>query len=111
MGLLVECPDCKRRNSPKAKNCKCGFALKKFSGRVYWIEYYNLYGRRCRERIGNSKASAEQELRAALKARTEGRYIEKSPDARTLFKDLASWYLELPEVKAKAELFQRPDAL
>ena len=36
-----------------------------------------------------------------LTARTEGRYIQKSPDARTLFKDLAAWYLELPEVKAK----------
>jgi hypothetical protein len=36
-----------------------------------------------------------------MSARTEGRYIKKSPDARTLFKDLVAWYLELPEVKAK----------
>jgi len=36
-----------------------------------------------------------------LTARTEGRYIKKSPDVRTFFKDLATWYLELPEVKAK----------
>ena len=39
MGLLVECPECKKRNSHKVKACKCGFALAKFSGRVYWIEY------------------------------------------------------------------------
>jgi hypothetical protein len=32
---------------------------------------------------------------------TMGRYIKKSPDAGTLFKNLAQWYLELPEVKAK----------
>jgi hypothetical protein len=34
MGLLVDCPVCKRRNSAKEKNCqKCGFVLGKFSGR------------------------------------------------------------------------------
>ncbi len=38
MALLVECPECKKRNSQKAKSCKCGFALAKFSGRVWWIE-------------------------------------------------------------------------
>ncbi len=101
MGLLVECPECKRRNSVKVKACKCGFALAKFSGRVWWIEYYDLDGRRRRQRIGNDKASAEQELRTVLKARTEGRHIKKSRDARTLFKDLAVWYLDLPEVRAK----------
>ena len=36
-----------------------------------------------------------------MSARTEGRYIKKSPDARTHFKDLAAWQLDLPEVKAK----------
>jgi integrase len=100
MGLLVECPECKARNSAKVKACKCGFALAKFSGRVYWIEYYQA-GQRLRERIGPNKESAEQRLREVKSAITEGRYIQKSPDARTLFKTLAAWYLELPEVKAK----------
>jgi len=36
-GLLVECPECKKRNSAKVKACKCGFALAKFLGRVWWI--------------------------------------------------------------------------
>jgi hypothetical protein len=36
-----------------------------------------------------------------MSAKTAGRYIKKSPDACTLFKDLARWYLDLPEVKAK----------
>jgi hypothetical protein len=36
-----------------------------------------------------------------LSARAEGRHIQKSPDVRSRFKDLAAWYLELPEVKAK----------
>jgi integrase len=100
MAILVECPECKARNSVKVKACKCGFGLAKFSGRVYWIEFYQA-GQRRRERIGPNKEAAEQRLREVLTARTEGRYIQKSPDARNLFKDLAAWYLELPEVKAK----------
>ncbi len=101
MGLLVECPECKRRNSVKVKACKCGFALAKFSGRVWWIEYYDHDKRLRRWRIGPNKAAAEQRLREILSVRTEGRHIRKSPDSRTLFKDLAQWYLDLPEVKAK----------
>jgi len=100
MGLLVECPECKKRNSAKVKACKCGFALAKFSGRVYWIDYL-VDGQRRRERIGPNKEAADQRLREVLTARTEGRYIQKSPDSRIFFKDLAAWYLELPEVKAK----------
>jgi integrase len=105
MALLIECPECKKRNSQKAKSCKCGFALAKFSGRVYWIEYY-LDGQRKRERIGPNKSAAEQRLREVLTARTEGRFIKKSPDSRTLFKTLAAWYLELPEVKAKRSYYR-----
>jgi hypothetical protein len=56
---------------------------------------------RRRERIGPDKEAADQRLREVLTARTEGRYIQKSPDARTLFKDSAAWYLELPEVQAQ----------
>ncbi|MDP2045797.1 MAG: hypothetical protein Q8L00_06230 [Deltaproteobacteria bacterium] len=40
MGLLLECPECKARNSAKVKACKCDFALAKFSGRVLRLEYY-----------------------------------------------------------------------
>ena len=100
MSLLVECPECKRRNNAKVKACKCGFALAKFSGRVYWIEWYQ-EGQRKRERIGSNKSAAEQRLREVLSARAEGRYIKKSLDARKRFKDLARWYLDLQEVKAK----------
>ena len=100
MALMVECPNCKHRNSAKEKTCSCGFALAKFSGRVWWVEWYQ-DGRRKRERIGPNKAAAEQRLREVLSARTEGRYIKKNPDTRTLFKDLTAWYLNLAEVKAK----------
>jgi hypothetical protein len=88
MGLLVECPECKRRNSPKAKNCKCGFALAKFSGKVYWVEWYQ-EGQRKRERIGPNKAAAEHREREVKSARAEGRYIKKSPDSRL---GLRTWF-------------------
>lgn len=100
MGLLIECPRCKERSGLKKDKCKCGFALAKFSGRVWWVEWYQ-DGQRKRERIGPNKSAAEQRLREVLSARTEGRYIKKNPDTRTLFKDLATWYLNLPEVQAK----------
>jgi integrase len=100
--LLVQCPECKRRNGGKGKVCKqCGFNLAKFSRRVYWIEYRDQDNRLRRERIGSNKLAAEHRLRDVESALVEGRYIKKSPDARTMFKDLAQWYLELPEVKAK----------
>jgi integrase len=101
MALLVECPECKKRNSSKAKTCKCGFGLAKFSGRVWWIEYYDHEKRLRRERIGPNKAAAEHRLRAVLSARAEERQIRKNPEAKTTFKPLAQWYLELPGVKAK----------
>lgn len=101
MGLLVECPECKKRNPQKNKTCKCGFALSKFSGRVWWIEYYDHEKRLRRERIGPNKGAAEYRLNEIKNTITEGRYIKKSPDARTTFKELANWYLDLPEVKAK----------
>jgi integrase len=100
MGLKVECPQCKYRNGPEAKTCKCGVALSKFSGRVWWIEFYQ-EGQRKRERIGPNKAAAKQRLRELLSARAEGRYIKKNPDAKTAFRELATWYLDLVEVKAK----------
>jgi integrase len=101
MALLVECPQCKRRNPQKEKACKgCGFLLAKHSGRVWWIDY-RVDGKRERERIGPNKAAAEQRYREVKSLIAEGRYIKKSLEARTTFKALAQWYLNLPEVKAK----------
>jgi integrase len=100
MAILVECPQCKNRNSSKASACKCGLNIKKASGKVYWIEFY-LHGKRRRERIGPSKSAAEQRLREVLKARTEDKYIDKDPATRLTLGELSQWYLKLPEVKAK----------
>jgi hypothetical protein len=45
--------------------------------------------------------TSRRRYREVMSAGTEGRCIKKCPDARMLFKDLAAWYLDLPEVKAK----------
>ena len=100
MGIMVECPNCRRRAWLKADVCKCGFKIKKAAHKNYWIEYY-IDGKRRRERIGPSKAAAEQRLRDVLKARTEGKYIEKDPAALISLDALCKWYKELPEVKRK----------
>lgn len=102
MGLLVECPKCKTRNSPKNNQCKCGVHLKKLGHKNYWIEYYNDRDERKRERIGPSKDAAEQRLRSILKARTEGRHIDVDKTSKLNLTQLIEWYLQLPEVKSKA---------
>jgi integrase len=104
MAILVECPTCKYRNSLKKDTCKCGFPLKKAAGKAYWIEYYDDAGMRRRERIGPSKGAAEQRLREVLTARAEGRHIQKDLGTRLTLAQLCDWYLDLPEVKAKASI-------
>jgi integrase len=51
--------------------------------------------------LAQARRQAEQRLREVLKARTEVRYIKKSQDAKRKFKELAQWYLDLEDVKAK----------
>ncbi len=111
MGLLVECPACRYRNSIKTESCKCGQKLSKLSGKIYWIEYYDNVGNRKRERIGPSKQAAEQRLRNVMTARTEDRHIQKDPGAKLSLGELSEWYLNLEEVKAKSSIQRDIDAL
>ncbi len=48
-----------KRDSQKAKSWKCGFGLAKYSGRVWWIEYYDHDKQQRRERIGSNKAALQ----------------------------------------------------
>jgi integrase len=110
MALLQECPTCQKRVSMGRKVCFCGVKLAKSSGKVYWIEYY-VFGRRKRERIGPNKSAAEQRLREVLKLRTEERFIDKDPAARLTLGELCTWYLALPEVKAKDSYSRDEDSI
>jgi len=100
MGILVECPSCKKRGGLKRKLCKCGHNVQKAGSKNYWIEYY-LEGKRTRERIGRSKQAAENRLREVQTAKAEGRNIKKNKNAITTLGALRDWYLDLPEVKQK----------
>ena len=100
MGILVECPSCKKRGGLKRKLCKCGHNVQKAGSKNYWIEYY-LEGKRTRERIGRSKQAAENRLREVQTAKAEGRNIKKNKNAITTIGALRDWYLDLPEVKQK----------
>jgi integrase len=101
--IQQQCPKCEKWQNIKRKTCiSCGYGVgKRGSERQLRIDYRNLNGERTREKIGPSLAAAAQRLREVETAIAEGRHIKKSPDARTRFKDLAQWYLKLPEVAAK----------
>jgi len=101
MALMKQCPACRKRCSAKAKSCKCGKSLDKVGDLDWWISYYDVDKKLCRKKIGPSRKAAEQELRRQETAKAEKRHINVSLDATTKFKTLASWYLELPEVKVK----------
>ena len=100
MALLIECPECKNRNSLKNPACKCGKNLRKLSHKCYWIEYYES-GSRLRERIGHSKLAAENRFREIQTAKAEGRTIRKNKNALITLGNLRDWYLDLSEVKLR----------
>lgn len=99
MALLVECPKCKHRNSPKNNKCrKCLYTLKKASGKVYWIDY-RINGVRKREKIGRSKQAAKNRLREVETALVEHRHIKINKNIKVTLSYLCNWYLDLPEIK------------
>ena len=100
MGILVECPECKNRNSLKNQSCKCGKNLRSLSHKCYWIEYYD-GGSRRRERTGHSKLGAENRLREVQTAKAEGRTIRKNKNVLITLGKLRDWYLDLSDVKQR----------
>ena len=100
MAILIECPKCRKRNSLKKVECGCGKNIRKASSKNYWIEYY-VGGKRKRERIGQSKQSAENRLREVQTAKAEGRYIRQNKNAEVNLIELLDWYLDLAEVRQK----------
>ena len=95
---MIECPNCKNRNSLKNLICKCGKKIRKESNKCYWIEYY-IDGQRKRERIGHSKLAAENRFREVQTAKVEGRYIKNVKGVKLTLNELRKWYMSLSEVK------------
>jgi integrase len=99
MGILVECPKCRNRNSLKNSRChKCNGEIRKAAGKVYWIDY-RVNGKRKRQKVGPSKQAAENRLRQVETQITEERYIERDKNASQTLDSVVRWYLDLSEVK------------
>lgn len=104
MALLQECPACKKRFSLERESCRCGFKMKKASGRTWWIEFYNERGQRRRERIGTSKSLAATVLKKRLVERAEGKLLDRPKGHRVKFEDLAKDFLTDYRVNGKKSL-------
>ena len=106
MDVLAECPQCHRKQSVKNRVCPCGQDLvksKKSKSVRYWINYNMPDGKQRREPVG---FSIEEAKTAEGKRRTQRyenpRILQKVPEQRMTFQQLADWYLALEKVKALA---------
>ncbi len=110
MGILSECPACRRKQSNKNKKCVCGEDLDKAkrSGRVeYWIDYRMPGGKQRRESVaamkglsGNSIEDARTALSKRMVQKKEKRVMDMLPESQITFNDLADWYFKLEKVMA-----------
>jgi hypothetical protein len=110
MGILSECPACRRKQSHKNKKCVCGEDLDKAkrSGRVeYWIDYRMPGGKQRRESVaamkglsGNSIEDAKTALSKRIVQKKEKRVLDMLPESQITFNDLADWYFKLEKLKA-----------
>jgi len=109
MGVLAECPICRRKQSAKNKKCKCGENLikaKKQKKVRYWIDYPLPDGKQRRESVGafeDLNAYSITDARTALSKRTvqkrEKRILDMLPGTDLTFQELTDWYLDFPDVK------------
>jgi len=106
MAILAECAICRRKQATKNKVCKCGEDLDKAkrSKRVrFSIDYLLPNGKARREFVGYSIQEAQiAEGKRKTQRYENPRILEKAPDERVTFRQLADWYLGLEKVKSKA---------
>jgi len=103
MAILAECPRCHRKQATKNRNCDCGADLvkeKRLKKVRYWINYQLPNGKQRREAVGYliEEARAAEGKRKAQKYENPG-VLEKAPYERMTFNELATWYLDLNQVK------------
>ena len=103
MSILAECSYCHRKQSIRNKVCGCGADLDKLKGQKekvkYWIQYY-LGDKQCRESIGFSIEEAKDAEGKRRSQKREKRIFDILPGTDLTFKELADWYLELPDVQS-----------
>jgi len=107
MGLLVECPKCRNRQGDDSIPCKkCNASLKKFSHKVYWIEFY-ADGQRKRKRIGPQKKLAQTSLMDVRVKKAKGEYLGIYEEKKTPFKVFAKKYLKMIAPNVSLSSFER----
>jgi len=94
MAILIECPNCRYRNSENRGTCKrCGLDLKKAKDKVYWIEYYTKDRKRKRERVGPWRKLAIEALAKRRVEVAENKFLDKKEEPPKIrFKDFAKEY-------------------
>jgi hypothetical protein len=105
MGILAECPACRKKQSVKNKMCKCGANLDKAKGSRtvnYWIDYYLPGGKRRRELSGTSIDDARDANSKRRSQKKEGKFYEMLPDEKLTFSQLTEWFLAVEENRALA---------
>jgi integrase len=110
MGILAECPSCRRKQGTKNKQCKgCGADLVKAkrSKKVkYWISYYLSNGKQKREPVKGESINpysiedAHKMHSKRVVQKVENRIFDVKADTKMTFNKLAEWYLGLEKVKA-----------
>lgn len=91
MGLLIECPHCRKRHTTKVNICRSSTGngcRKKIPavGRVFWVQYY-VAGRLKHKKIGPSRAAAENFERKMKTEVAEGRYIDREVRPKVRIRD------------------------
>ena len=80
MAILIECPNCRYRNSEGKERClKCGLDLKK-AKKIYWIEFYTKDRKRKRERIGPWRKLAIEALAKRRVEVAENKFLDKKEE-------------------------------
>ena len=104
MAILIECPNCRYRNSENREVCKkCGLDLKKAKEKVYWIEYYTKDRKRKRERVGPWRKLAIEALAKRRVEVAENKFLDKREEPPKIrFKDFAKEYAKWVETNNKS---------
>ena len=107
MAILIECPNCRYRNSENKGTCKrCGLDLKKAKRKIFWIEYY-FCGQRKREKIGPWRRLAEEALAKRKLEIAEGRFLDKVKEKKVDFSVFAKEYLRYSKENKSQTTYRR----
>jgi integrase len=105
MAVLGECPICKRKQSLRNKQCRCGEDLdkaKRSRKTKFYIRYRLPGGKQRQEMVGFSIKEARDADSKRKVQKRENRIFDMLPESKMTFQELTDWYLKLSSVKALA---------